>query len=107
MNLISAENIKYVPKAGSMDIYITESEEIHTHTQYNNIYNVLYDNIYHFIPIMIYIMASLVKTNSIESNGSAAGGKGWILGQELRSCVLCNTTKITIIIYVCYCENNM
>ena len=79
----------------------------HTHTQYNNIYDVLYDDIYHVIPIMIYIMTSLVKTNSIESNGSAAGGKGWILGQELRSCVLCNTTKIMIIIYVCYCENNM
>lgn len=38
-NLISAENIKYVPKA-SFDVYITESEDTqYTHTQYNNIYN--------------------------------------------------------------------
>ena len=32
MNLISTENIKDVPKACSLDVYITESEEIHTHT---------------------------------------------------------------------------
>ena len=92
MNLISTENIQYVPKACSLDVYITESEEIHTHThthtEYNNIYNVICDDIYHVIPIIIYIKTSLVKTHSIESSGSTAGGKGWIPGPRTK--ILCS-----------------
>ena len=53
MNLISTENIKDVPKACSLDVYITESEEIHTHTHTHSII------IYIMLYVMTYIMVFL------------------------------------------------
>ena len=55
MNLISTENIQYVPKACSLDVYITESEEIHTHTHTHTQSIIIYIMLY----VMTYIMLFL------------------------------------------------
>ena len=55
---------------------------------------------YHVVPIIIYIIkTSLVKTpwSSVVLLQAARVGS---LVQELRSCVLCNTAKIIIIITI-------